>query len=429
MLQGIQAAHETTALVAPDNDDCRVGIFAIWHAPKCIPVAIAPITPPNISCVALGNCDTGSCHTSASVIPDRTYWLLGLPFDAVDMEEAARRVQSAAALRKRLIVVTPNVNFVSMAGRDAGFLEAVLDSQLSLVDGMPLVWLGRRSGIPFPQRVAGSSLLYRLAHDQHARPLRAYFFGGEPGVSETAARRLPDFGPGLEPAGFLFPGFGSMDSMSTPDIIDRINAARPDLLILSLGAKKGHQWIARNKHLLEAPVITHLGAAVNFVAGTLRRAPEWMQKAGLEWSWRISQEPQLLGRYWNDGLFFLRAVSQHAAAGSPPGHEDEAFRADPGPDGSNQWTLRGSLAGQNAARLEEFLRQTLAQTGHGPLVDLAGITGLDARSLGLLYAYRYRCASGLPPRLVCSSSGGLRLLRRHRAECLLSAALAATPVQ
>jgi N-acetylglucosaminyldiphosphoundecaprenol N-acetyl-beta-D-mannosaminyltransferase len=214
------------------------------------------------------------------VISDRTYWLLGLPFDAVDMEGAVRRIRSAATSRQRMVFVTPNVNFISLADGDAAFRQTILHSQLSLVDGMPLVWLGRQLGIPFPERVAGSSLLERLARERVAAPLRVYFFGGEPGASELAARHIQEFGPGLVAVGHCDPGFGSIDSMSTPAIRAQINGSGADLLILSLGAKKGHQWIARNQAGLDVPVITHLGAAVNFIAGTVRRAPAWNGPGG-----------------------------------------------------------------------------------------------------------------------------------------------------
>ena len=364
------------------------------------------------------------------MIFDRTYWLLGLPFDAVDMEEAVRRIQAASASRRRLTVVTPNVNFVSMAGQDPDFRESVLDSQLSLVDGMPLVWQGRRAGIPFRERVAGSSLLERLAAERRAAPLKVFFFGGEPGVSEMAARQIPAFGPGLVSVGSFFPGFGSIDTMSTSEIITDINRARPDLLILSLGAKKGHQWIARNKALLEVPVITHLGAAVNFIAGTIRRAPVWMQNSGLEWLWRIRQEPQLFRRYWTDGLFFLGALRQQSAVAASAAQAEAPFSAEPvGTSAQNRWLVRGSMAGPNCSRFEDFVDQILSGPEGSPLIDLAGVTRLDARSLGVLYSLRYRSDSNIRPQLVCSSAEGLQLLRQQRADCLLSVPLAASTLQ
>jgi N-acetylglucosaminyldiphosphoundecaprenol N-acetyl-beta-D-mannosaminyltransferase len=350
---------------------------------------------------------------------DRTYWLLGLPFDAVDMEQAVQRIHAAAASRRRLIVVTPNVNFVSMAGRDAQFRQAILESQLSLVDGMPLVWLGRATGIPFRQRVAGSSLLLRMAAERTA-PLRIFFFGGEPGIAELAASRIRDFGPGLVVAGFLDPGFGSIDSMSTPEIIEAINVARPDVLLLSFGAKKGHQWIARNHGRIDAPVITNLGAAINFIAGSVRRSPGWMQGAGLEWVWRIWQEPKLFSRYWNDGIELARALWNQPRTRFRRQDADR-FRVVRDSSKANHWSVNGPLTAPTVRELESVLYSRGPRDQQVQVVDLAGVTELDAAGLGLLYASQFRWEPGQRPVLVCSAPGGMRLLQMHKAECLLSA--------
>jgi N-acetylglucosaminyldiphosphoundecaprenol N-acetyl-beta-D-mannosaminyltransferase len=314
------------------------------------------------------------------------------------------------------------VNFVSMAGRDAQFHQSILESQLSLVDGMPLVWLGRAAGIPFPERVAGSSMLVRLAAERSAAPLRIFFFGGEPGISELAARRITEFGPGLVAAGFHSPGFGSIESMSTPEVIAAINRARPDVLVLSLGAKKGHQWIARNHVHIEAPVITHLGAAVNFIAGSVRRSPVWMQGAGLEWLWRIGQEPKLFSRYWNDGIDLVTALWVRRRAYRPnhkdnTGHVSVDHESTPAGD---RWSVSGPVTARTVHELEDVLR---SRSPDKPVqvVDLAGVTELDAAGLGLLYASQFRWEPDQRPVLTCSTPGGMRLLRTHKAECLLSA--------
>ncbi len=337
------------------------------------------------------------------MLSEPTYWLLGLPFDAIGMEEAVRRIREAAQARRRLIVITPNVNFVSMAAGDAAFRDSLLDSQLSLVDGMPLVWLGRRNGIPFPERVAGSSLLLRLATDSVTRPLRVHFFGGEPGVAERAAARLAQLGGGLVDAGWTDPGFGSIESMSSAQYVERINGSGADLLVLALGAKKGHEWIARNRDRVTVPVISHLGATVNFIAGTVERAPAWVQDSGLEWIWRILQEPKLLRRYWTDGLMFLQMLRQQtptAGASSPAGHE-------------------GTFAA---------LLATLDMPAPQRHFDVADAGTLDPRTLGLLYAWRYRLAGRESHRLTCSDPERLAVLRQLRADCLLTGTSGAAPI-
>ncbi|MDG4560520.1 MAG: WecB/TagA/CpsF family glycosyltransferase [Candidatus Competibacter sp.] len=238
--------------------------------------------------------------------------LLGLPFDVVTMDETVRRVRDAVRARQRLFLSTPNLNFLIGCQRDAAFRQSVIDSDLSIADGMPLVWISRWLGTPLPERVTGSGLFERL-RDEPAppghEPIKVYFFGGPPGAAEAAGRSLNTRPGGMVCVGYETPGFGSIDEMSSQDVLDRINASGADFLIVALGAVKGQAWIQRNRTHLLASVISHLGAVVNFAAGTVSRAPRWVQRAGLEWLWRIKEEPALWRRYWRDalalsGLFF-----------------------------------------------------------------------------------------------------------------------------
>jgi N-acetylglucosaminyldiphosphoundecaprenol N-acetyl-beta-D-mannosaminyltransferase len=335
------------------------------------------------------------------------YWLLGLPFDAVDMDQAIEIIHAAARERSRLLFVTPNVNFVAMAARDPAFRHTVLHSQLSLVDGMPLVWLGRSAGIPFPERVAGSSLLDRLARSE--RSLRVYFFGGPPDAGRLACERLPSLGTGLVPVGYHTPGFGSIESMSTPELIGAINRSAADFLVVALGAKKGHEWIARNQDKLDVPVISHLGASINFLAGTIARAPKWIQSSGLEWIWRILEEPSLFRRYRDDGLFFLPATFAARHLRSSPASGSLQIEME-GAGNSRVWKLDGALTRTTA---DALFRAAAPAT-----LDVSRLTQIDAAGFGALYALRYR-----QPRpataIVCHSPVAMRLFQAHRAEALL----------
>jgi N-acetylglucosaminyldiphosphoundecaprenol N-acetyl-beta-D-mannosaminyltransferase len=128
------------------------------------------------------------------------------------------------------------------------------------------------------------------------------------GVAATASARLNAELSGLVCAGFEFPGFGSVEEMSSDESIARINTSGADCLFVSLGAKKGQAWIERNRARISVPVISHLGAVLNLTAGTVNRAPLWMQTAGLEWLWRIKEEPALWRRYFLDGLALLQLL-------------------------------------------------------------------------------------------------------------------------
>lgn len=232
--------------------------------------------------------------------------LAGLPFDAVTLEQAADRVRAAAKNQQRCFFSTPNLNFLMLAQHDPAFRESVLCSNLVIADGMPLVWVAKMLGIPIVERVAGSDLFEALRHDVSAAPMKVYFFGGPDGIAEQAAQRLNQQHGGLYCVGISSPGFVSVEAMSTPEQIAAINASGADFLVVSLGARKGQEWIMRNRAQLQVPIISHLGAVLNFEAQTVRRAPVWMQHVGMEWLWRIGQEPALWRRYAKDGWAFVK---------------------------------------------------------------------------------------------------------------------------
>ena len=251
----------------------------------------------------------------------------GLPFDVVDTAVAAERLCAAMRDGRRLFLSTPNLNFLVAAQRDDAFRQSVLASDLSVADGMPVLWLARLQGTPLPERVAGSTLFDELRHgvgqEVLGRPVKVYFFGGPPGVARQACERLnaeQAAGQGfMQGVGWHTPGFGPVEAMGAPEVIEAINASGADFLVVALGAQKGQAWIMHNLPQLTVPVVSHLGAVVNFVAGTVQRAPLAWQRGGLEWLWRIRQEPQLFKRYWSDGLALLglavRALGRRGGRG------------------------------------------------------------------------------------------------------------------
>ena len=233
----------------------------------------------------------------------------GLPFDVVDTAGAVERLCAAMRDGQRLFLSTPNLNFLVAAQRDDAFRQSVLESDLSVADGMPVLWLARLQGTPLPERVAGSTLFEQLRQGAGqallGRPIKVYFFGGPPGVAEAACAVLNAEAGFMQGVGAHGPGFGTIEEMSTPEVIAAINASGADFLVVALGARKGQAWIMHNRAQLTVPVVSHLGAVVNFVAGTVQRAPLVWQRWGLEWLWRIRQEPALFKRYWGDGWALL----------------------------------------------------------------------------------------------------------------------------
>ena len=237
------------------------------------------------------------------------YGVAGIPVDAVDMTTALRRIESAAGGSSPYLISTANLNFVVTSRFDEEFRESLLISDLCTADGMPIVWIARLLGIPINARIAGSDIFEALKSAQNpARRLKVFLFGGTEGAAAAACEKLNAESTGLTCVGWFDPGFCSVDEMSTEAILHTINSSNADFLAVALGAKKGQAWLLKNHDRLKIPVRVHLGATINFQAGTLKRAPAGMRKLGLEWLWRIKEEPQLWRRYWDDGVVLLRLI-------------------------------------------------------------------------------------------------------------------------
>jgi len=175
----------------------------------------------------------------------QVYCIAGLPFDALDMDRAISAVREAKYRGLRCFMSTPNINFVANAVDDPDFLNSVIYSDIVIADGTPIVWMAKILGIPIKHRVAGSNLFEMLKKEKR-RTLKVFFMGGLEGVAEAASEELNRTETGLKCVGYYNPGFGTVDEMSTDEIIGMINDSNADFLVVSLGAKKGQAWILQN---------------------------------------------------------------------------------------------------------------------------------------------------------------------------------------
>jgi N-acetylglucosaminyldiphosphoundecaprenol N-acetyl-beta-D-mannosaminyltransferase len=224
------------------------------------------------------------------------------------METALTRIRTAINEGRNCFFSTPNLNFLVGCLSDHDFRQSVVHSNLCVADGMPIIWIAKALGIPLYERVAGSTL---FEHLKKVTGIAIYFFGGMEGTAKLACQKINGAGEGMVCVGAYYPGMGAVASMSSEEIINQINSSDANFVVVSLGAKKGQAWIEHNRHRLMAPAVSHLGAVVNFVAGTVSRAPLWMQRVGLEWLWRIKEEPSLWQRYALDGKAFLLLIVKH----------------------------------------------------------------------------------------------------------------------
>jgi N-acetylglucosaminyldiphosphoundecaprenol N-acetyl-beta-D-mannosaminyltransferase len=255
--------------------------------------------------------DQGKRVTNSSRPDDLTrevYGVLGIPVDVTDMATVLRRIETAATGTAPFLISTANLNFLVTSRSDAEFRASLLLSDLCTADGMPIVWIARLLGIPIHARIAGSDIFEALKATKKSPPLKIFLFGGNEGAAAAACSKLNAEPSGLTCAGSYDPGFCAVDEMSTDAILNTINSSNADFLAAALGAKKGQAWLLQNHDRLRIPIRVHLGATINFQAGTLKRAPARMRKWGLEWLWRIKEEPQLWRRYWGDGMALLWLV-------------------------------------------------------------------------------------------------------------------------
>jgi N-acetylglucosaminyldiphosphoundecaprenol N-acetyl-beta-D-mannosaminyltransferase len=236
--------------------------------------------------------------------------ILGCAVDRLTMQTALEKLERLiASPGKHQVIVLP-VNSVMTARRDAGFRKICNASPLVLPDGVPVLWASRLLGRPIPGRVAGSDLFWELSRLASRRGWSCYLLGSRAEVLEALEARLRERFPGLIVAGRHAPPLRhEFPAAVTDDIIARINAAHPDILWVGIGAPKQERWIHANLEKVNAKLAIGVGAAFDLCSGSMKRAPRWMQRCGLEWLYRFIKEPRrLFRRYFIEAMPFLPLV-------------------------------------------------------------------------------------------------------------------------
>lgn len=244
----------------------------------------------------------------------RRVWLGGVPVDGVTRPEALEHLDRLVSRGRGGVVFTPNVDHVVLAEHDRRFREAYATADLSLVDGMPVLWACRLLGHPVPEKISGSDLVRPLASLAAARGWRVFLLGAGERVADRAAGILREENPGLQVVGTASPRVDLAAPASERDELrEAVRATRPDLLLLALGSPKGEVFAHECREALGATVIVGVGAGLDFLVGTARRAPRWMSASGLEWTYRLAREPRRLWRrYLLRGPRFLPIVLRAA---------------------------------------------------------------------------------------------------------------------
>jgi len=221
--------------------------------------------------------------------------ILGASIDNVTMDDAIERINSFITSDGSHQVVTVNLDFLRLAHESNEFRGIINSSDMAVADGMPLIWASRMMGAPLPERVTGVELVDRMCELAARKGYSIFLLGGASGVAAGAADVLQARYPGLRVAGIYSPpmGFGDDEDQK---MVEMIREAKPDMLFVAFGAPKQDNWIAAHQQELGVPVAVGIGGVFNFLTGRTRRAPSWIQRTGMEWFYRVAQEPTRLWR-------------------------------------------------------------------------------------------------------------------------------------
>ncbi|QJW99218.1 WecB/TagA/CpsF family glycosyltransferase [Frigoriglobus tundricola] len=235
----------------------------------------------------------------------------GVPFAPFTLAQALDEVERLIAAGRPRFFMTVNLHTAMLTAQDPAIRAAVDAAAFIVADGMPVVWASRLQPRRLPERVTGADMFPALCERAAKQGYRVYFLGGPPGVGEEAARNLTSRYPGLQVVGVESPPYRAATPQEEAELLDRIRAVRPQLLFVAFGQPKGEYWVHKNCPALDGTICAQVGAALDFAAGRINRAPRWMQKTGLEWVYRLWKEPRrLFSRYAQNAAFVVRMVIQ-----------------------------------------------------------------------------------------------------------------------
>src|SRR4051794_6678270 len=264
-----------------------------WDSPETVepPVAVSPLA---------GTRQRSATHPverSAALAGLRVVELAGVGVHAINEADTVRLILDELEAGRGGVVITPNLDHLRRCRTDPHFEALVAEAELVVADGMPLVWASRAQGTPLPERVAGSNLISSLSEGAARRSRSVFMLGGAPGTAEGTAKVLQARYPGLKIAGTYCPPLGfEQNKRVMGELRDVLTASGADIVYVALGSPKQERLIALLRTALPSAWWLGVGNSFSFLCGHVRRAPRWMQRAGLEWLHRLCQEPRRLFR-------------------------------------------------------------------------------------------------------------------------------------
>jgi N-acetylglucosaminyldiphosphoundecaprenol N-acetyl-beta-D-mannosaminyltransferase len=253
-------------------------------------------------------------YTDMSFMASKRVNVLGVGIHLLNLTSAMNEISRAIRERRKGYICVTGVHGVMEAQADPAFRRILNGAFLCTPDGMPMVWMGRIDGYRDMGRVYGPDLMLAVCQWSETSGCRHFFYGGAPGVADELRNRLTARFPRLQVVGCYTPPFRALNSAEEHDLGQKIRDARPDILWVGLSTPKQEKFMAQYLSLLDVTLMIGVGAAFDFHSGRARQSPRWMQRSGLEWFFRLCQEPRRLGRRYlkNNPLFLLKIAAQLA---------------------------------------------------------------------------------------------------------------------
>lgn len=239
--------------------------------------------------------------------------LMNIMIDNLSTQEALDAIALAVDKKDKIYVVTPNVDHIVKLEKDEKFRKSYQNAGLVLVDGTPLMWIAKWYGTPLKEKITGPRLTEKVFELASQRGFRIFILGAADGVAELAAKKMQQKYSNCNIVGTYSPQYGfEKDPEEIRNIIHRVNQCNPDILVAGMGSPKTEIFLDEYIHEFDVRVAMSIGAAIDFMAGNIKRCPAWINKIGFEWLYRFIKEPKrMFKRYFMDDMKILNIAIKY----------------------------------------------------------------------------------------------------------------------
>ena len=323
----------------------------------------------------------------------QTVGILGTPIDILNTHAVLERLEQFIREQRFHQVATANTDFLINALSDPELSHILRVTDLVIPDGMPVIWASRLIKSPLQERVTGADIVPELASLASRKGSKIFMLGARPEIAQKAKERLEAKYPGVQIVGCLSPPNCPLIAMDNESILEEITAAKPDILLVAFGNPKQEKWIHMHREQLkDVSVCIGVGGTFDFLAGEVTRAPVWMQKSGLEWIFRLAQEPRRLWkRYVRDISHFGRYLFRqwYGLNRQNKSNRSDLFAAETGD--VIVLSIMGDLIHSIIPRFQKATEDAF-NSGKNLILDFSSVTSIDGEACGTLLNLPRRAA-------------------------------------